>query len=190
MEYLSSSNIDLSDEELLAASVKNPALFSVIFDRYESALRRKAIHILGDKPEVDDIVQDTFTKIYLNANRFKKIEGASFKSWAYRILINVTFTQYRKLQKKEGTVDILDDELREVIADTSIPDMKSREVVDAVATTLASLPDKFSSALRKHFIDDKPEQEIADEEGVSLGAIKTRIHRAKEAYREAESKLG
>lgn len=178
----------MSDEELLAQSVLNPALFSELFDRYEAAFRRKVTHILGQKPEVDDIIQDTFTKIYLNANRFKKVEGASFKSWAYKILVNVTFTQYRKLQKRGGTVDILDDELREIIADTSIPDMKSRELVDEVATTLASLPEKMSDALRQHFLEDKTEQVIADESGVSLGAIKTRIHRAKQAFRDVVAK--
>lgn len=180
---------ELKDEELLALSVGNPGAFGVLYDRHEPALRRKVRHMMGDREEVEDILQDTFTKIYLNANKFKKVEGASFKSWMYKILINVTFTQYKKLHKTDANVDILDDELREVIPDTSIPDLKTLEMRDYVASVLTAIPDKMADALTAHFIHDKPEAQIAEEQGLTLGAVKTRIHRAKQAFRDASKKL-
>lgn len=177
------------DEEILALSVGDPRLFSIIFDRHEEAFRRKVRRIIGDRPEVEDVLQETFVKIYLNAGRFRKIPGASFTSWAYKILLNVTFTQYKKLDKRKGDIDILKEELREVIPDASMPDLASKELRDYVATVVASLPENLGRALTEHFINDKPQEQIAREEGVSIGAIKTRIHRAKEAFREAASKV-
>ncbi|MFA6006682.1 MAG: RNA polymerase sigma factor [Candidatus Paceibacterota bacterium] len=177
------------DEEILALSVANPRLFSIIFDRHEEKFRRKVKRILGDRPEVEDVLQETFVKIYLNAGKFKKIPGASFTSWAYKILINVTFTQYKKLDKRKGDVDILKDELREVLPDKSMPDLASKELKDYVESIVATLPDNLGHALTEHFINDKPQEQIAREEGVSVGAIKTRIHRAKEAFREQASKV-
>jgi len=177
------------DEEILALSVTNPRLFSIIFDRHEEKFRRKVKRILGDRSEVEDVLQETFVKIYLNAGKFKKIPGASFTSWAYKILLNVTFTQYKKLDKRKGDVDILKDELREVLPDKSMPDLASKELEEYVESIIKTLPENFGHALAEHFIKDKPQEQIAREEGVSIGAIKTRIHRAKEAFRERASKV-
>src|SRR3989338_1992934 len=88
-----------SDEEILALSVSKPDLFSIFVNRYQEAFLRKAGQIIRNNPEiVSDIVQDTFVKIYLNADKFQIQEGASFKSWGYKILINTCFTKYKKLK--------------------------------------------------------------------------------------------
>src|SRR5437867_814349 len=79
MGLLDTDTKTFSDEEILARSVRNPSIFAALVDRYEAAFLRKARHIIGNREEVIDIVQDTFTKIYLNANKFKVQEGASFK---------------------------------------------------------------------------------------------------------------
>ncbi|MEK7179150.1 MAG: sigma factor [Patescibacteria group bacterium] len=74
------------DEEVLFLSVKKPAVFEVLIKRYQDPFRNKVRGIIGDREEVNDIVQETFVKIYLNAARFQVQEGASFKSWGYKIL--------------------------------------------------------------------------------------------------------
>src|ERR1051326_7019238 len=51
--------------------------------------------IIRDREESQDIVQEAFTKIYLNAKKFKKQEGAQFSSWGYRILINTALSHSR-----------------------------------------------------------------------------------------------
>ena len=95
---------DLSDEEILNISISKPDIFSVLITRYEEAFLRKARSILHGKEDAEDIVQETFTKIYLNAPKFKKQEGASFKSWGYKILINTSFTYYQRLKKKRKNI--------------------------------------------------------------------------------------
>jgi DNA-directed RNA polymerase specialized sigma24 family protein len=49
--------------------------------------------------EAEDIVQEAFTKIYINAAKFKKQEGAQFSSWGYRILINTALTTTPKKRR-------------------------------------------------------------------------------------------
>ena len=95
---------ELKDEEILALSIKRPELFSKLVDKYQDAFLRKAKRVLGDRSEVEDVVQETFTKIYLYSSKFQTQEGASFSSWAYKILMNTTFTQYQKLKKRGDIV--------------------------------------------------------------------------------------
>src|SRR3989338_3468703 len=105
-----------SDEEILALSVSKPDLFSILVDRYQESFLRKANHIIKNDPETaGDLVQDTFVKIYLNAPKFKIVEGATFKSWGYKILINTCFTKYKKLKNERVFLNDLDPEIQELV---------------------------------------------------------------------------
>ncbi|MEK7178535.1 MAG: sigma-70 family RNA polymerase sigma factor, partial [Patescibacteria group bacterium] len=91
---------NLKDEEILAASLEKPAFFKILVDRYQEAFLRKALSILRRQEEAEDIVQETFVKIYFNGKKFKKMEGIEFKSWAYKILVNTAISRYRQISKK------------------------------------------------------------------------------------------
>ncbi len=170
-----------SDEEILALSVSSPDVFSVLVDRYEEAFLRKANYILKNDPEtVRDIVQDTFVKIYLNAGKFQVQEGASFKSWGYKILINTCFTKYKKLKGEQVFLKDLDPEITELVA--SKDDLNSFEQkldTDYVLSLISKLPVILGRVLRLYSVEGKAQKEIAKIEGISLGAVRARIHRAK-----------
>jgi len=98
---------NLQDEEVLARSLKHPSLFALLVRKYEAPFLRKAESIIRSRETAEDIVQETFTKIYLNASKFKKQEGASFSSWGYRILINTALTHYARAKRRgEMTADM------------------------------------------------------------------------------------
>jgi RNA polymerase sigma-70 factor, ECF subfamily len=181
MEYLSER--ELSDEEVLAASVSQPGLFAVLVRKYEEAFLRKARSIVRGPEEAEDIVQEAFTKIYLNASKFQKQEGAQFSSWAYRILINTALTHYSKMKRRGGQVAELDEEIWALIPDKQLRQFEKTELADLVASVLNRMSPAFAQALSAFFIEGKSQEEIAAEEGVSVGAVKTRVHRAKEEFR-------
>jgi len=174
------------DEEILFASLRKPALYGILVDRYQIPFRNKVRSILGDREEVSDIVQETFVKIYLNGKRFQVQEGASFKSWGYKILLNTTFTHYQKLKKDDSSIVRVERELYESFPDDKAP---TRETGDLVASVLTRMPKHLGKALKLHFLDGMPQKEIAAMEGVSISAIKTRIHRAKKEYKKINSGL-
>lgn len=169
----------LSDEEILFASRRRPALFRTLIDRYESAFRRRARRVLGASEEVDDAVVETFTKIYLKSGQFKKMAGASFRSWAYKILEHTTYTYYRKRQRflaREISLSSLEGE--SLTVSSEVYGLK-----DLVARALALLPSPFARVLSRHFLEGAPLQLIASEAGESLAAVKVRLHRAKKEFR-------
>lgn len=173
----------LSDEELLAASVKYPALFVHLVRKYEAPFLRKAQGILYEKEEAEDAVQEAFTKIYMNAQKFKTVEGAQFSSWAYRILINTALTKYARRKRRGGAEAALDEEIWALIPDRDLRQFEKRELQDLVASVLSRMPAPMSKALNSFFLDGKTQEEIAKEEGLSVGAVKTRVHRAKAEFR-------
>jgi len=176
------------DEEVLALSVSTPAVFSIIFDRYHDDFVRKAKKIVGEE-SAEDLVQEAFVKIYLNAGRFKVQVGASFKSWAYKILINTCLSYYKKQKRDREATMPLDEELAELLPNFRTNDYDKEFTVDYVLSILSRMPGILGNVLKMYFIEGKPQKEIAELEGVSVGVIKTRVHRAKKEFKKISFSL-
>jgi RNA polymerase sigma-70 factor (ECF subfamily) len=173
-----------SDEEVLEASLRDPDLFVYLVRKYEEPFMRKARTVLYKEEDAEDVVQETFTKIYLHAPRFERVAGASFSSWGYRILMNTAFTKYRKVMREHRNTADLDPEVYEQLADDSHEETFHLELSDYVVSIFAKMPDHLVRVLELHFIQELPQQVIAEREGTTVGAIKTRVHRAKAYFRE------
>ncbi len=173
---------DKKDEEILALSLSSPAVFAVIFDRYHDEFVRKAKKIVGEE-YAEDLVQETFVKIYLNAGRFKVQVGASFKSWGYKILVNSCFSYYKKQKRDREATMPLDEELAELLPNFRTNDYDREFTLDYVLSILSRMPGILGNVLKMYFIEGKPQKEIAAQEGVSVGVIKTRVHRAKKEFK-------
>lgn len=170
-----------ADEEILEKSRDNPHLFEELVDRYEKAFLRKAFYILKNEEAALDAVQDAFVKMYRNAGRFAPQPGAGFKSWAYRILVNTCFTAYKKRKSEKQFLADLDTELQELVADRRVAIEREQELDrDEIESLLAHLSEGLAVPVRLHFIEGKPHAAIAVIMGISEGAVRARVHRAKE----------
>lgn len=171
--------LTMRDEELLRLSIENPTVFGVLVDRYQAPFLRKAHRVLRNREDAEDAVQEAFTKIYVNAARFQSQEGANFGSWGYKILLNTCFTLHQKRKKTSGKRVYMEDEIFYNLSDKN-EEGKELELGNMVATLLSHLPKNLHRVLHLHFIMGYKQQEIADMEGESLGAVKTRVFRAKQ----------
>lgn len=179
----------LSDEDVFIASLKEPELFSVIVDRYQAAFIRKAKDILKDEDEAYDAVQEAFVRMYTAAKQYRKQEGDSFKSWAYKVLLNQCFTMYQKKKKERIHAIRIEDEFIEAIPDRYEKEAFERKLTKEYALSLISrLPQILSRVVTLHFIDELPQKRIAEIEGISNEVVRARIHRAKKILREISIK--
>ena len=183
----------LPDEEVFALSLKNPAIFEIIVNRYKTAFLRKAgpiIAPIGGIDNAEDVVQEAFVKIYTKSRLFASKGKGSFRSWAYTILMNTCFSAYRK-SKKEKIVSM--DENLEIYA--TIPDMNlmaedDRKLsLDFVISLLSRLPETLRRTADLYFVKGKNHQEIAESESTSEGTIRTRIHRARLAIKKINDEI-
>ncbi len=175
-------NQGLSDEALLKASVLKPWLFSELVGRYEEPFLRKAQNIVRDPRDAEEIVLDTFTKIYFHADSFSPQSGAQFSSWAYRILLNTAFTRYQKLMKEGQRFMIFEPEYEQFVGEES-NHSGFEEQRDGIERILERLPGHFAYVLRLHYLERWSHEDIAKSTDEKVGTIKARIHRAKEAFR-------
>ncbi len=180
---------DLSDEEVLARSRAEPWLFAVLLERYQDAFLRKARTVIHNEQDVEEVVQDTFTKVYMNAHRFEVREGAKFSSWAYTILMNTAFTRYQKCVKEGKRTLTIDPELFEQFGETKTHVAFDHDK-DAIERVLARLPGHFAAVLRLHYLEHWSHKDIAHDTGETVGAVKARIHRAKAFFRKEAATTG
>ncbi len=173
---------DLSDEEILKRSTAQPWLFSILLDRYQTAFLRKAESIIRDKRDAEEVVQDTFVKIYTNAGKFEPKPGAKFSSWGYRILMNTAFTRYQKLVKEGKRFAVLDPEFEQFIGEKA-EHSGFEEKRDGIERVLARLPEHLSYVLRLHYLERWSHEDIAKETKEKVNTVKVRVHRAKAAFR-------
>ena len=173
----------LSDAEVLARSRKDPELFAVLVRRFEAPLLRRARVILRSPEDAEEAVQDAFTKMYLYADRYQPREGATFSSWAYTILNRVAYTKYRAKLVERTTRAELDPEHYESLPDTKAEFLEDLSLRNEVLMALAKLPETAARVLRLQFIEQKTQEEIAKSEGLSVPAVKTRVHRAKKEFK-------
>ena len=173
---------ELADEEIIFASIKDPRMFETLVDRYQDAFARKARYILGSKEDAEDAVQETFTKMYIYAGKFQVQEGASFKSWGYKILINTCFTYGKKKKLHNERFTQINPEFEHLISDKK-NEFESYTMKEHVLSIFSHMPDSLAKVLEDYFIKGIPQKELAEQEGVSISAIKTRVHRAKKAFK-------
>ena len=173
---------NLSDEEILKRSRIEPWVFAVLLERYQEPFLRKARGIIRSEEDAEEIVQDAFTKIYVHADKFTPQENTKFSSWAYRILMNTAFTLYQKRVKEGKRVMNLDPEFEQLIGEQK-EHSGFEERRDAIERVLDRMPGHFVFVLRLHYLERWSHADIAGETGETVGTIKARIHRAKEAFR-------
>jgi RNA polymerase sigma-70 factor (ECF subfamily) len=175
----------LPDAEVLARSRKEPELFAVLVRRYEAALLRRARAVLRSPEDAEEVVQDAFTKMYLYADKYQPQEGASFSSWMYTILNRVAYTKYAAQKKAWEKTATLEPEHYESLPDMRAEFLEDLSIRDEVISALSKLPEAAARILRLQFIEGKTQEEIAASEGLSIPAVKTRVHRAKKMFKQS-----
>ena len=171
------------DEEILRASLQEPALFQILMEKYQDPLMRAAWRVVRNKEEAEDVVQEAFVKMYKNADKFEKFAGIEFKSWAYKVTINTAITHYRKLRRGEFMTD--DPSIYQELPEEQF-DAKLHFTVDAkaiVGEVLQKMPSHLRIVLERYYFEDKSYQSIAEEEQISIPTLKMRLFRAKRLFK-------
>jgi RNA polymerase sigma-70 factor (ECF subfamily) len=157
----------------------------LLFGRYEQALYRNALRLLGNEDEARDALQDGMLSAFKNLHRF---EGRSkFSTWLTRIVINAALMRRRRANLHE-TVS-LDEEAQEdkpALADQledPRPDPEQLamqgELHHLLESHLQTLPPHLREALVLRHMDELSTQEVAQTMGVGENTLKSRVRRAR-----------
>lgn len=170
----------VADEIILSRSLKNPAFFSILVERYQDGFLRTAYRVVRSREEAEDIVQEALTKVYRHGGRYKKQPGASFKSWAYKILMNTALTHYRKLKRKDVNLEEFFDVILFDSGEEREGYQTNLERKDVVERALAEIPEDLAELIRLHYFEGFSYEDIAEKKGLQISTLKMRLYRARQ----------
>jgi RNA polymerase sigma-70 factor, ECF subfamily len=183
-----------SDEEtehialIARAKTGDGRAFEDLARHEERALYRHAARIVGPGPDAEDVVQDALLSAWKSIRSF---EGTSFRAWLFRIVTNRALDRVRARRRRpELPLDPPEDE-DVVWAEPAAPGpdlatiAASREAVLVVEEALRGVPEEQRAALLLRDVEGFAYDEIAIMTSVEIGTVKSRIHRARVAVRNA-----
>jgi RNA polymerase sigma-70 factor (ECF subfamily) len=164
-----------ADVELATKAASGDQLaFVEILRRYDSDLRRLAFRMLGDRDEMDDVLQEAYLKAFASIRGFRG--AASLRTWLYRIVYNTGLDQLRRRRRQP--------EKRYVNAVTRDPSEQT-DLRLSLAEALAALPPEERAVVLLVDAEGLSYEEAAEVVGVAVGTIASRLSRARAALRRA-----
>jgi RNA polymerase sigma-70 factor (ECF subfamily) len=145
--------------------------FHSLFERHSQDVYRFALYLSGDPSLAEEITQEAFVRAWVMPG---EVRGGTVKAYLLTIARNL----YRAERKRSA---------RHVALDGTLPDPKpdaeavvcGRMELDAVFEALQALPETDRAALLMHTQDGLPYSAIAAALGLSIAAVKVRVHRAR-----------
>ena len=174
----------LTDEELLARALQVPSAFEALMIRYQREFLARAQAVVKIRDEAEDVMQETFVRIYRFAPKFSASNG-TFRAWSVTILMNVARTRYQKVAKERGVFAKLEDEHFVSLAEVGRSQHDAYLDTEEVKQVLGRVDAETAEILTLAYLQGLPYEEIAELKQTSVGAIKARVHRAKLAVRNA-----
>jgi RNA polymerase sigma-70 factor (ECF subfamily) len=163
--------------------------FAVLVDRYKRGITNFIGASVRSQADVADLAQETFLRSYAHLGTFNPSLGR-FSTWIYHIARNVVRTHLGKNLRRPQTQELGEDRtVEETLPDVSAEADPSCGVLRAeaesdVRAALADLPERTRTVLSLRYYDNMEYQTIAETMGLSLGNVKTLIHRGKMALAE------
>jgi RNA polymerase sigma-70 factor (ECF subfamily) len=188
-----------SDEELVTrARARDLGAFEQLIDRHQERLYRVAMRLLRNENDAREVLQDALLSAWQNLDSFAG--RAQFGSWIYRVTVNAALMLLRT-RRRRPTVSVED--LAPGALDAAIgashdtgsdwskrPDeqLQSGELKEHIEVALDQLPEILRVVFVLRDVEGMSTEETAEILDITIPTVKTRLHRARLALREAISR--
>ena len=180
----------LDDSALVAAFLDGEKrAFNELMERYQTRLLNFVYRTTGDRERAEDLVQETFIRIYRHLHRFD--QSKKFSTWAYTIASNLAKNELRNRSrnplvlfqtiKKNWDADQRPLEWED---NTYRPDdlFRKRHLRQMVQSAVQELPEHHREVFMLREMEGKTYEEIAEITGCNLGTVKSRLNRARNNF--------
>lgn len=161
-------------------------LFHELIRPCERSIYFLLLSLLGNETEAEDAAQETVIKVYLNLHLFRG--DAQFRTWVLSIARNEGLGRLRKIgSRREDSLDAGTDEQsgdytpavltswREVPSQA----LERKEVAELLRTAIGNLPEIYRNVVLLRDIEEMDIRQTAETLGITEGAVKVRLHRAR-----------
>ncbi|HUJ10612.1 MAG TPA: sigma-70 family RNA polymerase sigma factor [Verrucomicrobiae bacterium] len=197
MERVLNSDADtrVSDQELLKRFRAGDELaFDDLVLRHQQRAFNVAYQLLRDPEDATEVAQDAFVRAYRHLDSFHG--ECEFTTWLHRIVVNLAHNKHRwwKRRGKQSSVsldsvaeNVASEISHSVVAATDAPDAQAvkAEFIELLHQKMTELPCKFREVLVLRNVENLSYEEIATTLNCSVGTVKSRLARGREALRKS-----
>lgn len=174
---MSTDGMPVTDEMLLNNIADGDRdAFAAFYDRQAPRVFALLLNITRSRTEAEDALQETFAQVWASARRYDASRGAPL-SWLLQIARSRGIDT---LRKRDDAPQVQD---RHAVAAPTGDALESRELVDRTDAALRRLSDRERQLIRLAFFDGLTHQEIARQQGMALGTVKSHIRRGMQQMR-------
>lgn len=142
---------------------------TLLYDNYSDALYGVILKIVNDEEVAQDVLQESFVKIWKNAKKYDPKKAKLF-TWLYRICYNTAIDSFRSTSKKTSKeIQIEESNVYKLTASGL-----NQDVLD-IKKHLGTLDEKYQIVIKALFFEGMTQQEASDELEIPLGTIKSRL---------------
>ena len=188
MTAVETRRVDVDAGLVEALRRDDPEAPELLVERFGDRVYRLALRITGSNEDAEEAAQDA---LWTAARKIQMFKGESaFGSWLYRIAANAAYKKLRARRAKAAEI-ALDDVLPTLDQDgrhfEPMDDWSNRvdekalqsELRRVLAEAIDALPPDYRTALVMHDVEGLPNPDVAAALGISLAAVKSRVHRSR-----------
>ncbi len=182
--------MDQTQQRVIAQGLRagQPQAWRDLYDAFAERVWRDVARLLGpNSADVGDVVQETFLAAARSARGFDPVKG-SLWAWLWGIAHNHAALHLRKQARRQRLVELaaLNGRLQRWLdGDEAIDKLDEKELAERVRWILGELPAEYGSVLTAKYLDEAPVEQLAREERCSEVAIRSRLARARAAFKDA-----
>lgn len=158
--------------------------FDALTREHKDSVYRQMIRVCGNREDAEDVLVEALLKAYRHLHQLR--DSAAFRAWLTQIAKRVCW----QMKEREALLPLLqlstlDDEGREIPGSEPTPELQlaRSEMKELLDDAIAALPPLYREVYQLRDIEDQPGAEVAKTLGISLAAMKSRVHRARELVR-------
>ena len=175
----------MSDEDLMVQfQAGTVEALDILVSRYRDPLMNYVYRFLGDMKEGEDLLQETFLRVYRNRHSYRRI--ARFSTWLYTIAGNLARSEYRKRKRRrlysiQTTNRDAEEYEVEIPDETFSPDRHTESTLQNkyIQEALNQIPEEFREVVVLRDVQELAYEEIAQITGLPMGTVKSRINRGR-----------
>jgi RNA polymerase sigma-70 factor (ECF subfamily) len=189
-ESARTARLPRSEQELIkAAQAGDSTAFDNLVRQYQDYLYRLMVRACHHPQDAEEVASEAFARAY---ERLCQFEGrSSFVTWLSRIATNLCFRRREKIEIPAVSLDELAAESPgrpDQTPPTADPGPEAHliqsEIKQLIYAALATIPEPDQTVLRLRDIEELPASEVSVRTGLTVPAVKSRLHRARKALRE------
>src|SRR3990167_1213146 len=181
----------LTDEELveLYVSTTDELLFEEIVNRYSNCIYATAFRITRNHHDSEEVLQEVLLVLAKKLDTFRS--DSKFSTWLYRVTLNTCYGRVRTDKKHANDISIEDyapyDKNGSLGGKVKSKEWSNnpylilyrKEALEIIEKAIPDLPEKYRVVIHLRDIEQLPQDEISSILGISIGAVKSRLHRAR-----------